>query len=95
MRRCITFNPKEKESVLSKFLDIVYDRSGIDLRFGIYDKIKDSKLDYDLGIDSLEKAELIMELEDNFKIKILDEETESINTIGELFEMVYDKNLKN
>lgn len=95
MRRCITFNPKEKESVLSKFLDIVYDRSGIDLRFGIYEKQKDFKLNDDLGIDSLDKVELVMELEVKFNIQIHDEEHDSVNTIGDLFEMVYDKNLKN
>lgn len=94
MRRCITFNSKEKEFVLSKFLSIVYDRTGVDLRFGIYEKQKDFKLNDDLGIDSLDKVELIMELEDKFKIQILDEEIESINTIGEVFEIVYDKNLE-
>ncbi len=37
----------------------------------------------DLGADSLDLVELIMEFEDQFKISISDEDAEKINTVGE------------
>lgn len=38
----------------------------------------------DLGADSLSAVELIMALEDNFDIKISDEEMKEILTVGDL-----------
>lgn len=37
----------------------------------------------DLGADSLDTVEMIMEFEDEFRIKIPDEDAESITTVGE------------
>ena len=37
----------------------------------------------DLGADSLDTVELIMEIEKEFNISIPDEEAETINTVGE------------
>lgn len=37
----------------------------------------------DLGADSLDTVELIMELESEFKIQIPDEQAENITTVGE------------
>jgi acyl carrier protein len=37
----------------------------------------------DLGADSLDTVELIMEFEDEFSIEIPDEEAEKISTVGE------------
>lgn len=37
----------------------------------------------DLGADSLDTVELIMEFENEFKISIPDEEAENITTVGE------------
>ena len=42
----------------------------------------------DLGADSLDTVELVMELEDEFDIKIPDEEAEKIQTIGEAVEFI-------
>ena len=36
----------------------------------------------DLGADSLDVVELIMELEDEFDLEISDEDAEKINTVG-------------
>ena len=38
----------------------------------------------DLGADSLEVVEVLMSIEDEFKVEIPDEEIENIKTIGEL-----------
>ncbi|MCF6094361.1 acyl carrier protein [Microaerobacter geothermalis] len=38
----------------------------------------------DLGADSLDVVELVMELEDEFDLEISDEEAEKISTVGEV-----------
>ena len=38
----------------------------------------------DLGMDSLAQAELLLALEEEFKIEIRDDETEFLPTVGEL-----------
>ena len=45
----------------------------------------------DLDVDSLGVVELLMALEDNFDVKIPDEEAEKITTVGEAAEMVSQK----
>lgn len=38
----------------------------------------------DLGADSLDVVELVMELEDEFDLEISDEEAEKVNKVGEV-----------
>ena len=42
----------------------------------------------DLNADSLDLVELIMEMEDRFKLKIPDEEAEKIGTVGQAVDYV-------
>ena len=42
----------------------------------------------DLGADSLDVVEVLMSIEDEFKVEIPDEEIENIRTIGELTEYI-------
>ncbi len=42
----------------------------------------------DLGVDSLDLIDLIMEVEDEFKISFPDEEAENIQTVGELIRAI-------
>jgi len=53
-----------------------------------------NKLDDDLGLDSLDAVELIMEVEREFDIEIPDEHAEQIKTVHELINCVktYDNN---
>ena len=43
-----------------------------------------ARLVEDLGADSLDVVEVLMSIEDEFKVEIPDEEIENIRTIGEL-----------
>lgn len=48
------------------------------------DDIKDeSSLEEDLGADSLDRVELVMAFEEEFEIEIVDEDAETITTVGE------------
>ena len=45
----------------------------------------------DLGADSLDQVELIMQLEEEFDIEITDEEAETLVTVGKVYEFLADK----
>jgi acyl carrier protein len=45
----------------------------------------------DLGADSLDQVELIMQLEEEFDIEITDEEAESLVSVGKVYEFLADK----
>ncbi len=42
----------------------------------------------DLGADSLDVVELVMELEDEFDLEISDEDAEKISTVGEVVKYI-------
>ena len=48
----------------------------------------DANFTKDLGIDSLDYAELIIEFEQNFKIRIPDEDTQQMETIQDAIEYI-------
>ncbi|MEB6300662.1 acyl carrier protein [Mammaliicoccus sciuri] len=62
-----------------KVKDIIVDRLGVDA-----EKVTpEASFKDDLGADSLDIAELVMELEDEFDMEIPDEEAEKISTVGD------------
>jgi len=66
-------------SVQERVIDIVAEQLGADK-----EKISaDTHFVNDLGADSLDTVELVMELEEEFDINIPDEAAEKIQTIGE------------
>ncbi|MCE9547762.1 MAG: acyl carrier protein [Planctomycetia bacterium] len=66
-------------SVQERVIDIVSEQLGADK-----DKITmDTHFVNDLGADSLDTVELVMELEEEFDITIPDDAAEKIQTIGE------------
>lgn len=66
-------------SVEERVIDIVAEQLGVDR-----DKIsRDSNFVNDLGADSLDTVELVMELEEEFDINIPDEAAEKIQTVGQ------------
>ena len=48
----------------------------------------ETKYAEDLGADSLDTAELVMEFEDEFDMRIPDEEAEKIQTVGAAVEFI-------
>ena len=51
---------------------------------------EDTRLDDDLGADSLDVVDLMMSLEDTFDVEIQDEDIENIRTIGDLVTYIED-----
>jgi acyl carrier protein len=65
--------------VLERVTKIIVDRLGVDeAEIKLEAKFKD-----DLGADSLDVVELVMELEDEFDMEISDEDAEKILTVGD------------
>ncbi|MCL1692710.1 MAG: acyl carrier protein [Actinomycetia bacterium] len=74
----------ERTEIESKLTDLLVDELGIER-----DDIRsDAKFEEDLDVDSLGVVELLMALEDNFGVKIPDEEAEQITTVGEAVDLV-------
>ena len=75
--------------VASKVKQIIAEQLGVD-----EPEIKtESSFIDDLGADSLDTVELVMELEDEFDITIPDEEAEKLKTVGEAIDHIQ-QNLK-
>ena len=52
------------------------------------DVTEEASFQEDLGADSLDLVELIMELEDQFEIKISDEDAQRIQTVGQAVDYI-------
>ena len=71
-------------SVSERVIDIVAEQLGVNK-----DQItKEISLVNDLGADSLDTVELVMELEEEFDINIPDDAAEKIQTVGEAIEYI-------
>ncbi len=70
--------------VIERVKKIVIDRLGVEeSEVTVEASFKD-----DLGADSLDVVELVMELEDEFDIEISDEDAEKITTVGEVVKYI-------
>ena len=69
---------------LNKIIDIVVDKLGVDVN----KVVEDAKFIDDLGADSLDTVELIMEFEDEFGLEIPDEDAEKILSVKEALEYI-------
>lgn len=65
--------------IATKVKAIIVDKLGVDEK----DVTPEANFANDLGADSLDTVELIMELEKEFDIQIPDEEAEKIATVGD------------
>lgn len=71
--------PKTDSMVASKVKSIVVDKLGVEE----YEVTMNSSFVNDLGADSLDAVELIMEFEKVFEITISEEASENIRTVGD------------
>ncbi len=77
----------ERPEIEAKLVDLLVDELGLERD----DITMEAKFEEDLDVDSLGVVELLMALEDNFDVKIPDEEAEKITTVGEAADMVAQK----
>ncbi|HLQ74644.1 MAG TPA: acyl carrier protein [Alloiococcus sp.] len=76
-----------KEEVYEKVKTIIVERLGVD-----EDKIsRDISFQDDIGADSLDVVELVMEMEDYFGKEISDEDAEQLTTVGKVVDFIYEK----
>ena len=72
------------EATLDRIKKIVVDRLGVDEA-----EVKaEASFKDDLGADSLDVVELVMELEDEFDLEISDEDAEKITTVQEVINYI-------
>lgn len=71
----------------SKVREIIVEKLGVDED----DISRDASFTDDLGADSLDTVELIMEFEKEFDLTIPDEEAEKIETVGNAVDYLEDK----
>jgi acyl carrier protein len=78
-KKSLTWRLPTVASVSERVIDIVAEQLGVDK-----EKVKpETSFVNDLGADSLDTVELVMELEEEFDINIPDEAAEKIQTVGE------------
>ena len=77
----------ELATVLERVSKVIVDRLGVD-----ESEVKlEASFRDDLGADSLDVVELVMELEDEFDMEISDEDAEKISTIGDAISYIESK----
>ena len=77
----------DRTEIESRLKDLLVTELGLDT-----EKITDeANFESDLDVDSLGVVELLMALEDEFGVKIPDEEAEHIHTVGQAIDLVHTK----
>jgi acyl carrier protein len=77
----------DRADIESRLQKVLVSELGLDA-----DKINSSaNFEQDLDVDSLGVVELLMAMEDEFGVKIPDDEAEHIHTVGEAIELVHQK----
>ena len=82
--------PLNREDIAARVVDITCEQLGVDREM----VTPETFFVHDLGADSLDQVELVMELEEEFDLNILDEQAAKIDTLGDaiLFIEAYQRN---
>ncbi len=76
-----------REEVFERVKEVLVEQLGVD-----ESQITEAaSFQEDLDADSLDLVELIMELEDNFGVKISDEDAQSIQTVGQAVDYIAER----
>jgi acyl carrier protein len=75
-----------KDEILARLKPVIAEQLGVDEA----DVKEDASFTEDLNADSLDLVELIMSLEEQFKLQISDEDAEKLTTVGEAVEFIYE-----
>ena len=73
-----------REEVFERVKSVLSEQLGVDEN----EVTEEASFQEDLDADSLDLVELIMELEDNFGMKIPDEDAQKITTVGQAVDYV-------
>jgi acyl carrier protein len=87
--RYLTIKVKTMSDIASRVKAIIVDKLGVDEN----EVTPEASFTNDLGADSLDTVELIMEFEKEFNIAIPDDQAEKISTVGEAIAYI-EKNTK-
>ena len=73
-----------KEEIFDKLTELVVDQLGVD-----DDEVTtEATIQEDLGADSLDLVDLVMAVEEEFDVKIADEDLEGIKTVGDIVDYI-------
>ena len=73
-----------KEEIFEKLKELVVDQLGVE-----EDEVTmEASMQDDLGADSLDLVDLVMSVEEEFGVKVADEDLENIKTVGEIVDYI-------
>ena len=73
-----------KEEIFDKLKELVVDQLGVD-----DDEVTtEATIQEDLGADSLDLVDLVMAVEEEFDVKIADEDLDGIKTVGDIVDYI-------
>ena len=76
-----------KEEIFDKLKELVVDQLGV-----AEDEVTmEASMQDDLGADSLDLVDLVMSVEEEFGVKVADEDLENIKTVGDIVNYIEDR----
>ena len=76
-----------KEEIFDKLKELVVDQLGVE-----EDEVTmEATMQDDLGADSLDLVDLVMSVEEDFGVKVADEDLENIKTVGDIVNYIEER----